>query len=84
MTTERLIDPLDIAAAAEEKFREAALAVRMPQGPQSCGHCLNCDAPLAAGLRWCDAACRDEWEALDTYERKQIEQQRAEEIERAK
>ena len=25
------------------------------------GRCLNCDAPVAPGLRWCDAECRDEW-----------------------
>lgn len=27
------------------------------------GYCLNCEEPLhKVGLRWCDAACRDDWE----------------------
>jgi len=27
------------------------------------GHCLWCAAPLAAPRRWCDAGCRDDFEA---------------------
>jgi hypothetical protein len=25
---------------------------------------LNCEAPLAGGLRWCDSDCRDDYERL--------------------
>lgn len=72
MTTERIIDLSDVATAAEEKFRESALSTRMPEGPRACGCCLNCDAPLAPGRRWCDAACRDEWEVYEAREQEEI------------
>ena len=26
------------------------------------GHCWFCEAPVAENRRWCDAACRDDWE----------------------
>ncbi|HQU89224.1 MAG TPA: hypothetical protein PK620_06435 [Denitromonas sp.] len=44
--------------------RDLALASqqRKPEGPKATGYCLNCDAPLAPDLRWCDAMCRDDWE----------------------
>jgi hypothetical protein len=72
MTTERIIDLSDVATAAEEKFREAAVSVRQPEGPRACGHCHNCDAPLARGLRWCDATCRDEWEVYRAHEQQEL------------
>jgi hypothetical protein len=72
MTTERIIDLSDVATAAEEKFREAAVSVRQPEGPRACGHCHNCDAPLAPDLRWCDATCRDEWEVYQAHEQQEL------------
>ena len=27
------------------------------------GHCLHCDAAITGARRWCDAACRDDYEA---------------------
>lgn len=26
------------------------------------GECLFCGEPLAVGMRWCGAECRDDWE----------------------
>lgn len=31
-------------------------------GPEATGDCLYCGEPLAVGLRFCDADCRDGWE----------------------
>lgn len=36
--------------------------------PVAKGTCLYCDEPLA-GRRWCDAACRDAWQAEQPRER---------------
>jgi hypothetical protein len=57
-------DLIDQANEAAEIFRRAALSQRAPEGPVATGHCHNCSAALAAGLRWCGAACRDDWEKL--------------------
>lgn len=55
------MDISDKATAREELDRAVALAQRRPTGPEAIGICHNCEAPLDAGLRWCDAECRDEW-----------------------
>jgi hypothetical protein len=56
---------MDIADLADEVIRielEAVLRVRYPAGPSPTGRCLWCGEPLTEQLRWCDAACRDDWE----------------------
>lgn len=58
------MDDTDRATVREEQARADALRERRPQGPEATGLCLNCERPLAAGLRWCDAECRDEWESF--------------------
>lgn len=57
------MDILDQAAAFEEMDRERALKMR-DRGPTiaATGECLNCEAPVADGRRWCDADCRDDWQ----------------------
>lgn len=57
-------DQGDRAAAMEELRRRAAMSVRKPEAPAATGYCLNCDARLAVGLRWCDVACRDDWQKV--------------------
>lgn len=57
-------DQADRASAMEELRRRAALEVRKPTAPDATGHCLNCDARLAVGLRWCDVNCRDDWQRV--------------------
>lgn len=64
MTYERISDLSDLATAFEGKYLESALSERKPNAPKPCGHCLNCEAPLPEGRRWCDADCRDDWEKL--------------------
>lgn len=72
MNNDRITDLSDVATATEEKFRESALSARKPEGPKPCGFCLNCDAPLPPDIRWCDADCRDEWEAWNSQEEKAL------------
>jgi hypothetical protein len=48
-------DEIEVAILESLSKRRATPAA----GPT--GRCLNCDAPVAGTLRWCDAECRDEW-----------------------
>lgn len=52
----------DKASDLEQFQRDQALEQRKPEGPKACGFCWSCEEPLSAGLRFCDALCRDEWE----------------------
>lgn len=56
-------DTLDEAAALEERERSFAQTIRKPEGPLATGRCLFCDELVADELRWCDALCRDAWQA---------------------
>lgn len=58
-----MADFADLGADREERDRALALKVRAPEGPTATGACLCCGEPLADGLRWCDAECRDAWQA---------------------
>lgn len=58
-------DVVDQGNEAAELFNKAALSQRKPEGPESTGFCFNCEARLAPKLRWCDAACRDDWEKTE-------------------
>lgn len=62
-----MADILDQAMAVEELHRNLALQHRR-QGPAiaETGFCLNCEAPVPAGHRWCDADCRDDWQRAQT------------------
>lgn len=57
------MDEADRASEEERITLADILRKRLPSGPHYTGRCANCDAPVAQGLRWCDALCRDEWEA---------------------
>lgn len=50
-------DEIEVAIMESLARRRAA-----PEA-KATGRCLNCEAPLARDQRWCDAECRDEWEA---------------------
>jgi len=57
-----MADDIDRGCELEEKYREAALAVRKPEGPRSTGECLYCGEPVEDGRRWCPGVeCRDAW-----------------------
>lgn len=60
-----MADDADRADAALEVLLAAQLARRMPPAPAAIGECLNCGEPLAPPLRWCDAACRDDWQRIN-------------------
>lgn len=59
-----MADQIDIAQEREQTDTERAIAAarRATPGPLSQGVCLHCDDPLTDGRRWCDAACRDDWQ----------------------
>lgn len=57
-------DIIDQANDTAALFTRAALSQRAPEGPEATGYCLNCDARLAPKQRWCDTACRDDWEKV--------------------
>lgn len=56
-------DIADKGNEAAEVFREAALSQRKPALPaRGVGFCLNCGAGVKGDARWCDVACREDWE----------------------
>lgn len=55
-------DIIDQGNEAAELFQRAALSKRKPKGPEPTGFCLNCEAEVQLGMRWCDADCRTDWE----------------------
>lgn len=58
-------DELDLAAEREEIARRSALVTsKKPEGPAATGACLYCGERLPRPMRWCDADCRNEWQAL--------------------
>lgn len=77
MTTpdnDRIADPLDRAAAETESMINAAVSFRKPEGPVANGECHNCGAGLHPGQRWCNAACRDDWEKEQEIERRALQE----------
>ena len=66
-------DLADQAEAAEQRFRDAAMAVRKPT-LLPCGRCNYCDEPLHAGELFCrpdgSGSCRDDFEALKAAQRR--------------
>ena len=58
------VDDADRAQARmEQEERLTRLARRAEPSLPYCGQCYWCGEPLPKPKRWCDAACRDDWEA---------------------
>jgi len=63
------MDLLDDADRATEAFHREAVSNKRPEGPAPDGFCHNCGALLHIrthpdpDARWCDADCRDDWQA---------------------
>lgn len=57
-------DPIDLASQREqEDLARAIAAARAPiDSPTATGFCLHCDAQIPDTHRWCNAACRDDWQ----------------------
>lgn len=62
-----MADDIDKANEYAEKAREMSVKniQNKPLAVQAVGHCLSCAEPLAHGLRWCDNACRDDWQRFN-------------------
>lgn len=63
------MDEADITALRLEREMAHLLALRRACGPAPTGECLWCGAPLPHPLRWCDVACRDDWEKHHAMDR---------------
>lgn len=59
------MDIIDRANQLAEDERARAVASASAAGPvaEATGHCLNCGDRLRKGRRWCNAECREDWEA---------------------
>lgn len=60
-----MADKADIAGEKEQFVMMGNLTQsKKPEGPEPRGYCLNCgpEVKLPVGMRWCDSACRDDWE----------------------
>ena len=56
-----MTDIAEKAEQQEELYRQAALALRKPSGPEFTGRCRNCNEELEPPKRWCDLDCREDW-----------------------
>lgn len=58
------MDVVDSGNEVSEILLAEALSVRKKEpSKQGTGKCWFCEAELENGRRWCDAYCRDSWEA---------------------
>ena len=57
-----MADDIDLAQERDAKMLEAQIAARKSVGPQPNGKCYTCNESLPLTHRWCDAACRDDYE----------------------
>lgn len=56
-------DNLDNAAEFTERYTQSAIRTfRKPVGPQPNGRCHWCDEIVNDEARFCDAACRDQYD----------------------
>ena len=59
-----MADEADYAAAIEQSTRDSAIAAARSRTPElkATGFCLWCTEPVAAGRRFCDADCAEDFE----------------------
>lgn len=55
-------DEIDRSVEYQEKVLDIQLRLRKPSGPAACGYCHNCGDEVSEDKRWCDSACRNDWE----------------------
>jgi hypothetical protein len=58
------MDEADMADRVTEQLvasARAANARALSKVVAPTGFCLNCDEPLADGMRWCDSDCCSDW-----------------------
>lgn len=59
-------DIADLASEREQIDTARAIAAaraRAPSEPVPCGRCYNCEADVIEGAPFCDADCRDDYQA---------------------
>jgi hypothetical protein len=61
---EQHADPIDIGADITQRERDNQVAnIQSQIKPiEPSETCLQCEEPTLNGARWCDAACRDDWQ----------------------
>lgn len=59
-----MADEVDRAQNEVDRSLAEAVRARKPAGPDATGYCHCCEMPVGDTQRWCDAGCRDQWEAL--------------------
>lgn len=59
------MDEIDLAQQHIERELSSTIAraSKAPPEAKPRGQCLYCEMRVPAGHRWCDAACRDDWQA---------------------
>lgn len=62
------MDDADRASEVEDRTLRSALQARHAV-LSPCGYCFYCDAPVRAGVLFCEAACRDDWQREDRIRR---------------
>ena len=55
-------DEIDLAQERDAMLLDAQRAYRKPEGPKPNGKCYTCEEPVPVPRRWCDAACRDDYD----------------------
>lgn len=64
-----MADDIDIAQENQQRLHDARINQARSRAGQlevkATGYCLNCDEPLASGLRFCDADCRDDYQKMN-------------------
>lgn len=58
-----MADIADKSQKHEEMWLTENLSKRKQEGPEETGYCLFCGEKTKPGWRWCNAECRDNWEA---------------------
>lgn len=57
------MDDADMTAEREERHADLLRRYSKPVALiEATGFCLNCEEVLGDGLRFCDSACRDDWQ----------------------
>lgn len=64
------MDDADRAAPEIERYILEAARHKKPEGPVPTGRCLYCDEITDDVHRWCNAGCREGWEALERLNRR--------------
>lgn len=64
-----MADDIDVAQEQQQRLHDARIQDARARAGQlevkATGYCLSCGEPLAAGLRFCDTDCRDDYQKIN-------------------